>query len=87
MSNNKLTQEQILSYVSKDMMEKILHHKYVIPNDRIHNDPFTKDAFNLVLHVHEYCWGKQEAQRVSKIMQDVMDGKRPVPTDRYEEMN
>ena len=86
MSNNKLTQEQILSYVSKDMMEKILHQKYPILHE-VSKDPFTKDAINLVLHVHEYCWGKQEAQRVSKIMQDVMDGKRPVPTDRYEEMN
>ena len=79
--------KQILSYISKDMMEKILHHKYMIYGPKVFNDPFTKDAINLVLHVHEYCWGKQEAQRVSKIMKDVMDGKRPIPTDRYEEMN
>ena len=79
--------KKILSYISKDMMEKILHHEYRIHGPKVFNDPFTKDAINLVLHVHEYCWGKQEAQRVAKIMKDVMDGKRPIPKDRYEEMN
>jgi hypothetical protein len=85
MSNDKLKQEQILSYLSKDMMEKILHQKYPIIHE-ISTDPFTKDALNIVHHIHEYCWGREEQQRVKKIMDDVNDGKRSVPKDRYEEM-
>ena len=84
MENKKI--EKILTFLSKDMMEKVLQKIYTgedMPKESI----FIRDSLNLLLFVHEYCWGSQEARRVSKIMDDVMAGKRSVPKNRYEEAN
>jgi len=83
---NREELEKLLTYLSKDMMEKILHRDYPV-HDVPLKSMFAVDALNLLLYIYEYCWGKQESQRVHSIMSDVLSGKRKAPSNKYQEMN